>query len=234
VLAFVSDGATFSWTPVEGVSDPNSASPYLNPTESTTFTVVATSEFGCEYSAEVNVDILTLPVAGFAASFAPSCDDIFADFVNNSENSETYFWLFGDGTSSSDFEPTHSYNPGQGSIVTLITYNNDGLCVDSVTIDYSGQWFGNDTIDIDYSTAFTPNFDGINDCFQPAFDGRFSDCYQLTVYNRWGALIFESTGGQNHCWDGYTKGGKRCDEGTYYYMVSLNGYEKHGYVTLID
>lgn len=234
VQAFVSGGATFSWTPIEGVSDPASASPYLNPDVSTTFTVTATSQFGCEASADVSIDILTLPVSAFAASFEPSCDGIYAAFQNDSENSETYFWTFGDGGSSSDFEPTHTYQPGQGHIVTLYTYNNDSLCVDSISVDYSNEWFGNDTIDISYSTAFTPNFDGINDCFRPGFDGRFSDCYELRVWNRWGALIFESTGGQNHCWDGYTKGGKRCDEGTYYYIVSLKGYEKHGYVTLVD
>ena len=233
VLAFVSDGATFSWTPVEGVSDSISASPYLNPEVSTLYTVTATSEFGCEATADVNIGILTLPIAGFTAAFEPTCDGIYADFENNSENSEVYFWSFGDGGSSNEFEPTYNFAPGLGSVITLVTYNNDSLCVDSLTIDYSGQWFGNDTIDIQYATAFTPNFDGINDCFKPGFDGRFSDCYDLQVFNRWGALIFESTGGQGHCWDGRTKAGRRCDEGTYYYMVSLNGYEKHGYVTLI-
>lgn len=233
VQAFVSGGATFSWTPVEGVSDPTSASPYLSPEISTSFTVVATSQFGCDASADVNIDILTLPVSAFAASFEPSCDGIYAAFQNESENAMTYYWDFGDGNTSQEFEPNHTYNPGQGHIVTLYTYNNDSLCADSTTIDFSGQWFGNDTIDLKYGNMFTPNFDGINDCFRPGFDGRFSECYQLQVFSRWGALIFESTGGQDHCWDGYTKGGKPCEEGTYYYIVSLKGYEKHGYVTLV-
>ncbi|MFM1876502.1 MAG: hypothetical protein RL266_2239, partial [Bacteroidota bacterium] len=233
VQIFVSGGSTFSWSPSEGVSDTASASPFVSPSSNTDYTVTVISEYGCEATADVSIGILTLPVSAFTAEFEPSCDGIFADFNNDSENSETYFWSFGDGETSTDFEPTHTYQPGQGSIVTLITYNNDSLCVDSFTVDYSGQWFGNDTIDIKYGNVFTPNFDGINDCFRPGFDGRFSDCYQLQVFNRWGALIFESTGGQNHCWDGYTKGGKRCDEGTYYYIVSLKGYENHGYVTLI-
>lgn len=233
VQAFVSGGATYDWTPASGVSDPTSGTPYLSPDASTTFTVTVTSEFGCEAQAEVDIDILTLPVAGFSVEFEPSCDGIFADFTNSSENSETFVWMLGDGTVTNEFEPTHTYPPGQGSVVTLIAYNNDSLCVDSVTLDYSGQWFGNDTIEIDYGNVFTPNFDNINDCFKPGFDGRFSECYNLKVYNRWGALLFESTGGQNHCWDGRTKAGKRCEEGTYYYIASLKGYEKHGYVTLV-
>ncbi|MBI1286525.1 MAG: T9SS type B sorting domain-containing protein [Flavobacteriales bacterium] len=233
VQAFVSSGATFSWTPTDGVSDPSSGSPYLSPNGTTTYTVNVTSAYGCEASADVTIGILTLPISAFQASFEPSCDGIYATFGNNSENSETYYWIFGDGSISTEFEPTHTYQPGQGSVITLYTYNNDSLCVDSVTIDFSNQWFGNDTIDIAYATAFTPNFDGINDCFKPGFDGRFSDCYELQVFNRWGALIFESTAGQNHCWDGRTKAGKRCDEGTYYYISSVNGYKKKGYVTLI-
>lgn len=233
VQAFVSGGAIFSWTPAEGVSDASSGTPYLSPEISTSYMVTVTSQFGCEAYAEVNIDILTLPVAQFAVGFEPGCEGVFADFENNSENSETFYWTFGDGNSSTDFEPEHLYPPGSGYMVTLIAYNNDSLCVDSVEIDYSEQWFGNDTIEIEYGNAFTPNFDGLNDCFRPGFDGRFSECYQLTVYNRWGALIFESTGGQNHCWDGHTKAGKLCDEGTYYYISRLNDYENHGYVTLI-
>ena len=233
VQAFVSGGASYSWSPAEGVSDSTSGSPFLSPDVSTLFTVTVTSEFGCEAEGEVEIDILTLPVAGFTADFEPTCDGIYADFDNNSENSETFYWTFGDGDSSTEFEPSHMYDVGLGYVVTLTAYNNDSLCIDSTLVDYSGQWFGNDTIEIDYGNAFTPNFDNVNDCFKPGFDGRFSDCYQLTVYNRWGALLFESTGGQNHCWDGRTKAGKRCEEGTYYYIASLKGYEKHGYVTLI-
>ncbi|MCB9186915.1 MAG: gliding motility-associated C-terminal domain-containing protein [Flavobacteriales bacterium] len=233
VQAFVSGGVSFSWSPSEGVSDTASSSPYLSPFNSTAYTVTVLSAYGCAASAEVDIDILTLPVSGFTAEFEPTCDGIYADFSNTSENSETFYWSFGDGGTSTEFEPTHTFEPGVGSIVTLITYNNDSLCVDSSVVDFSGQWFGNDTIDIKYGNVFTPNYDGINDCFKPGFDGRFSDCYDLKVYNRWGALIFESTGGQNHCWDGRTKGGKPCDEGTYYYIVSLKGYENHGYVTLI-
>ena len=233
VQAFVSGGSTFSWTPADQVSDPTIGNPYLIPNGNTTYTINVVSEFGCAASAEVEMGILTLPVAQFAVGFEPGCEGVHADFDNNSENSETYYWDFGDGNTSGDFEPSHLYPQGAGYVVTLVTYNNDSLCVDSTMLDFTDQWFGIDTIDISYSTAFTPNFDGINDCFRPGFDGRFSECYQLTVYNRWGALIFESTGGQNHCWDGYTKGGKKVDQGTYYYISRLKDYEKHGYVTVI-
>ncbi|MCF8277668.1 MAG: gliding motility-associated C-terminal domain-containing protein [Flavobacteriales bacterium] len=233
VQATVLGGSSYVWTPTLGVSDSTSNAPYLSPETSTNYIISVTSAFGCLAETEVNVQVLSLPIAGFTAAFEPSCDGIFASFNNTSENTQTYSWNFGDGTFSSSMEPTHIYAVGSGNVVTLVAYNNDSLCVDSMTIDYSGQWFGNDSVTIDYSNVFTPNFDGINDCFKPDFDGRFSECYELKVYNRWGELLFESVAGQNHCWDGRTKGGNMVPEGTYYYISVIHGMDHAGYVTVI-
>ncbi len=227
------NGATYSWSPTVGVSDPSLPNPVLSPAETTTYTVNITSQYGCEDSDEVIVQVLSNPTAAFTPSFLPSCDGIFAQFINGSENAESYFWTLGDGTTSQLLNVTHTYPAGPGTVVTLIAYNNDGSCSDTLVLDFTGQWFGNDTIDITYATFFSPNGDGVNDCFRPGFDGRFSDCYSLTVYNRWGALIFESTGGQGHCWEGRTKSGNLVDDGTYYYISRLNGVDRAGYVTLV-
>ena len=233
VQANVVGGATYSWSPTLGVSNPNVSNPYLSPTENTLYTIDITSAFGCLAQTEVYVQVLTNPIAAFEGSFAPSCDGIYANFINNSENGQTYYWDFGDGNSSSSTNPNHTYEIGTGNVVTLIAYNNDSLCVDSVTIDYSGEWFGNDSISIEYANVFTPDFDGINDCFKPDVAGIFSDCYRLEVYNRWGQLIFESVAGQDHCWDGRTKGGLMVPEGTYYYISEVHGMNHAGYVTVI-
>lgn len=226
-------GASYLWSPAAGVSNVTSASPVISPGQTTTYTVVITSEYGCEDSDQVTVQVLTNPIAAFSASFLPSCDGIYAQFINGSENAETYRWNLGDGSSSELLNISHTYPAGLGAVVTLIAYNNDGSCTDTLVQDFTGQWFGNDTIEVNYATFFSPNGDGLNDCFRPGFDGRFSDCYSLTVYNRWGALIFESTGGQGHCWDGRTKAGRPVDDGTYYYISRLNGVDRAGYVTLV-
>lgn len=233
VQANVAGGSSYNWTPTTGVSNPNISNPYLSPSENTVYTIDVTSAFGCEAQTEVYVQVLAVPIAAFEGSFAPSCDGILANFLNNSENGETYFWDFGDGNTSSSSNPTHTYEIGPGNVVTLYAYNNDSLCVDSITIDYSGQWFGNDSISVVYANVFTPDFDGINDCFKPDVEGVFSDCYRLEVYNRWGQLIFESVAGQDHCWDGRTKGGLMVPEGTYYYISEVHGIDHAGYVTVI-
>ena len=233
VQAFVNGGVSYQWTPTDGVSDPTSPNPTITPSGNTTYTVTVTSYAGCIFVAQLSLAVLTLPSSQFVATFEPTCEGVLGIFDNQSQNSEDQQWNFGDGTVSGDDDVFHVYPPGQGYVVSLITYNNDSLCSDTITIDFTDQWVGNDSIDIQYGSAFTPNNDGLNDCFMPFYEGDFSGCYELTVYNRWGGLIFENTAGDGQCWDGRTKAGNMVDPGTYYYIVHVKGYEHTGFVTLV-
>ncbi|MBI9069516.1 MAG: PKD domain-containing protein [Salinivirgaceae bacterium] len=46
-------------------------------------------------------------------------------FTNCSKNSDSYLWDFGDGTTSQEKNPTHSYNDNFPYIVKLTAYNGD-------------------------------------------------------------------------------------------------------------
>lgn len=50
-------------------------------------------------------------------------------FINTTEGATTYDWDFGDGASSTDFEPTHSYATPGLYTVTLTATNEDGSLV---------------------------------------------------------------------------------------------------------
>jgi len=65
--------------------------------------------------------------------------------------------------------------------------------------------------------AFTPNQDGLNDCFGIAKWGAVSHL-RFAVYNRWGQRLFYSTG-TTACWDGRYKGLLQ-PAGTYVYSVT--------------
>ncbi|MGC4037259.1 MAG: PKD domain-containing protein [Chitinophagaceae bacterium] len=55
------------------------------------------------------------------------CAPYTAVFENTSQAGQTFVWDFGDGTGSTDFQPTHVYNqPGQYTI--RLTANNDFTC----------------------------------------------------------------------------------------------------------
>ena len=95
-----------------------------------------TNTYGCVASAtQINlIHINPKPVANFSYSALQNCG---APFTVNFQNQSTgtsplsFTWNFGDGSSSSDANPVHTYlNPGTYS-VKLITTNSQG-CVDSI------------------------------------------------------------------------------------------------------
>ncbi|MBS4064552.1 MAG: gliding motility-associated C-terminal domain-containing protein [Chitinophagaceae bacterium] len=82
--------------------------------------------------------------------------------------------------------------------------------------------------------AFTPNKDGLNDCFGVKNWGLITE-FKLAVYNRWGEEVFYTTNPSN-CWDGTYKGVQQ-NPGNYVYhikAVSLCGIvERKGNLALI-
>jgi gliding motility-associated-like protein len=83
--------------------------------------------------------------------------------------------------------------------------------------------------------AFTPNGDGINDVFKPVIYGTVVN-YTLTIYNRWGQMIFKSRD-QGRGWDGTLSGvPQRGDTYVWNCLYQLSGNKpdhKSGTVILI-
>lgn len=63
--------------------------------------------------------------------------------------------------------------------------------------------------------AFSPDGDDLNDYFKP--DTRFIKSYTLSIFNRWGELIFYEQDSQNG-WNGFYKGSK-APTGTYVFLL---------------
>ncbi len=70
---------------------------------------------------------------------------------------------------------------------------------------------------IQIPNAFSPNGDGLNDEFRPIIPANITS-FILTIYNRWGEKIFESTN-SNKGWDGKFKNENQ-PIGTYIYTCS--------------
>lgn len=88
-------------------------------------------------------------------------------------------------------------------------------------------------------SAFSPNNDGRNDFFTPITGKRCAALkkYTLSVYNRWGELVYQGT--QAHKgWDGNYRG-KTADAGTYMYVLrfydteNAGEFDRTGDVTLV-
>ena len=68
---------------------------------------------------------------------------------------------------------------------------------------------------------FSPNGDALNDVFEP-FPYRYVKSIALTIYNRWGEAVFETTDPSIQ-WDGkHKQSGKACSDGAYYYVIRVD------------
>jgi len=76
--------------------------------------------------------------------------------------------------------------------------------------------------DITIPNAFTPNGDGLNDFFSFDIAGIVNE-YDLRIYNRWGALIFQSNEATTF-WDGRHKGQPVSGSFTYVLLCTVNDY----------
>lgn len=74
-----------------------------------------------------------------------------------------------------------------------------------------------------FPTVITPNGDGKNDLFVVYNLEKIYPKCQMTIFNRWGNVVFESTGYENP-WDGTYKG-EKLPMGTYYFKLELNDGE---------
>jgi len=84
--------------------------------------------------------------------------------------------------------------------------------------------------------VFTPNNDGINDCFPIEGIAKFIEV-EIEIFNRWGATLFKSNN-PKACWDGYAPNGQKASEGTYFYVLSgkstcHQNVQLHGTISLI-
>lgn len=76
--------------------------------------------------------------------------------------------------------------------------------------------------DVYVPNAFSPNFDGINDLFQPFSDCLLSD-FEMKVFDRWGGIIYESDDAQKG-WDGQYRG-EPASNGMYVWFMTFRVFE---------
>jgi PKD repeat protein len=93
---------------------------------------IAGNEFcGSDTSNIIQLNAIPTPTADFEPSFNPASTIAEITFSNTGALENTYKWYFGDGNSSTDFEPTHQYEASGVYTVSLVVKNNS-VCSDSV------------------------------------------------------------------------------------------------------
>lgn len=174
------------------------------------------------------ITVEALPVAAFS-SFAG--DSLNIDFTDLSTGASAWFWDFGNTATSTEQNPSQTYQVAGSYTVTLIITSAGG-CTDTATsvVNPTEQIL----TPVAIPTGFTPNGDNNNDVLH-VLGGPFSEC-DFRIYNEWGNVVYSTTD-PNGGWDG-TYQGKPQPGGVYVYTVvgtTIDGkpVELSGNVTLI-
>ena len=210
----------------------------------------------CYEEDSVFVDITNAPEAIFTPSVTGGCAPLIVDFTNQSLNSVSFEWVFGNGqTASVNDMSTQQSEFLNDAVVMLVAYdaaNCSDTAYANITVEPCGCTDPNASnynplasIDdgscvypvpvVDAPNIFTPNEDNMNDMF--FLDATNADNIDLVILNRWGNVVYEGSG-PNPAWDGKVPSGTRAAEGTYFYKYVATGpggdqVEGHGYVQLV-
>ena len=175
----------------------------------------------CSNSIEKIININPNPIADF--SFSPQPTDIDNPailFVNESENIDNTKWSLADGTTLIDeLEFWYTY-ADTGTYDVIYAVRNQFNCSDTA----KATLIINPVYQIFIPSAFTPNNDGDNDNFKVEIIGQKE--YLMTIFNRWGEIIFEE---KNGAWDGKINNNV-VQNGTYSYTILVTDFKDKAFI----
>jgi gliding motility-associated-like protein len=215
----------------------------------------------CAAYDSVFVEMENPPIASFTASPNSGCTPLDVTFTNNSQNTSSYVWDFGNGTVITvNNNGSQSQTYTQSTTAMLVAFA-DPTCSDTAYVNISiiicgcmdpnALNYNPDAVSEDGSciypvpvviapNIFTPNGDGDNDFF--FFDTEYTIILEYTILNRWGNTMFDQTidlsaGNTQLGWDGTSSSGAEAEEGTYFYKYFATGIDGtqisgHGFLQL--
>jgi gliding motility-associated-like protein len=231
-----SNGVSSIWFFGDGTSGIGNTTQHTYPSGIYDVLLIASNTSGCIDSSEqfAAVTVLSSPTAFFtmdppAPGNLPFSANLF-NFLNSSTGASSYLWNFGDHTSDTSFNTSHSFTES-GNYYVVLTAIADNGCTDtaqSPLIVIEGEvkpWI---------PSAFTPNNDEVNDVFK-IYGSAIAEI-DFRVFDRWGELVFH-TNDLTKAWDGNFLGMKSSTD-VYVYVVKLQmlsgkKYIMKGDVTLI-
>ena len=157
----------------------------------------------------VKVNLVPVADFGYSAEVLPNTGHLsgYVAFTNLSENADSYYWDFGDGSSdSTETDPAHRYFEGLHTyLVTLVATATTG-CADTITKELlttalNGLYIPN---------VITPNSGDPNtSLFTPK--GANLKNFDLWIYTEWGELVWHTNalnefGSPTESWDGTFQG----------------------------
>jgi len=203
---------TYLWTLPDGStnSNQNLEISEILPNQSGEYKITVADTAYCFANDSVVVTVFPIPVPAFAVQdtiFTDNPFDLdagsgFSHYLWNTGDTTQFVWVEADGWYSAEVEST------KGCVGT-----------DSSFVVFSSP---PELIKMYFPNAFTPNSDGINDEFKPVTNSMDISYFSLAIYNRWGALIYQ-TNDISQGWNG-TFNGEPCAHGAYVYKIAYSNF----------
>jgi gliding motility-associated-like protein len=206
-----SGGNVYAWQPATSVNNPAIANPKVSPAITTTYTVSIT-ETACNNSTVLQTTVTVNPLPTVKATKENDLDCSNDNSQLNATGASSYTWtpagsLDNPGIANPVATPTINTKYIVKGTDALGCSNYDSVTVEFLSVNASGYYMPN---------AFTPNRDGLNDCYGIKYWGLIQKL-EFSIYNRWGERIF-FTNNPNDCWNGSYKGVMQ-PIGVYVYMI---------------
>ena len=201
--------SNYKWTPATGLSDAGSANPIATPAFTTLYIVSDDLGSVCTVKDSVLVTVNPLPQL-LTSDDVLTCNGLPVQI--SASGGVRYNWSPATGLSDPDIP-----NPFANPLVTTVykveaVGANNCIATEEVKVIVSA---GNK---IYVPNAFTPNGDGLNDCFGIK-GAEGATLFELAVYNRFGERIF-FTKDPLQCWDGKYKSNRQ-PIGTYAWYLRM-------------
>jgi len=218
---------SYRWTYPSG--DTSGTDPFIfnvSSSDAGFYTLLATDRVGCIDQKSIQLIVSENPVAAFHSTDTLELNT--GEVLDAGAGLSSYLWNTGDTTESIMINAEGMYVVEMESPVGCAGTDSVYVKLTSEEIPESNLFIPN---------AFTPDGDGVNDVFMMMYDGlSIFDC-RLSIFDRWGGEVFESSGIENG-WDG-KKNGNPCPGGVYVYKIvfSVDGIagnqERVGTVALV-
>ena len=201
----------YLWAPALYLTNVNIRNPIAYPPFTTVYTVTITDKTcNSDSSFVVIVSVLPLPQVKATKSNDINCNKPFAQL--KAVGAISYKWLPAASLNNAAIANPVANPAGTTKYFVTATDNSGCVNTDSITLIVN---FDNTSVIL--PNSFTPNKDGINDCFGIKY---YRDVQNLhfVIFNRFGEKVFETTDAAV-CWNGYFKG-QPADPGSYIYIIS--------------
>ncbi len=111
ILITASGASTYTWSPSTFLNSTFGSQVVSTPQSDITYTVIGTSNENCIGSAESTISFYPESIVSFSISDSSGCSPLQINFSDSSsQNIISWNWSFGDGSFSTDQNPTHIYD----------------------------------------------------------------------------------------------------------------------------